>query len=118
MIEPALRLRQRLIVSSLLALIVITIVIGMGMGYASLSYDRLIPTILGQGSFKEEFVLFSVRLPRILITLLAGMGLALSGAILQGTARLAADSDRPDRGRLLHGAVRGNDRPDLLGGAH
>ncbi|MFL1676206.1 iron ABC transporter permease [Paenibacillus thiaminolyticus] len=87
MIEPALRIRQRLIVSSLLALIVITIVIGMGMGYASLSYDRLIPTILGQGSFKEEFVLFSVRLPRILITLLAGMGLALSGAILQGITR-------------------------------
>ncbi|MFD3271131.1 FecCD family ABC transporter permease [Paenibacillus dendritiformis] len=87
MIEPALRLRQRLIVTSLLALIVITIVIGMGMGYASLSYDRLIPTILGQGSFKEEFVLFSVRLPRILITLLAGMGLALSGAILQGITR-------------------------------
>ncbi|CAH8720547.1 iron ABC transporter permease [Paenibacillus thiaminolyticus] len=87
MIEPALRARQRLIVSSLLALIVITIVLGMGMGYASLSYDRLIPTLLGQGSFKEEFVLFSVRLPRIVITLLAGMGLALSGAILQGITR-------------------------------
>ena len=59
----------------------------MGLGYASLSYDRLIPTIIGQGTFKEEFVLFSIRLPRIFITLLAGMALALSGAILQGVTR-------------------------------
>ena len=57
------------------------------MGYSSLSYDRLLPTLFGQGTFKEEFVLFSVRLPRIIITLLAGMALALSGAILQGITR-------------------------------
>jgi len=62
-------------------------VIGLGIGYSSLSYDRLIPTFLGQGTFKEEFVLFSIRLPRIIITLLAWMGLALSGAILQGITR-------------------------------
>jgi len=57
------------------------------MGYSSLSYNRLIPTLLGQGTFKEEFVLFSIRLPRIVITLLAGMALALSGTILQGITR-------------------------------
>jgi iron complex transport system permease protein len=87
MIQPALIKKQRIIICVLLALISITIVIGMGMGYASLSYDRLIPTLLGQGTFKEEFILFSVRLPRIFITLLAGMALALSGAILQGITR-------------------------------
>ena len=59
----------------------------MGLGSAALSYDRLIPTLMGQGSFKEEFVLYSLRLPRIIITLLAGMALALSGAILQGITR-------------------------------
>ena len=32
-------------------------------------------------------MLFSVRLPRIVITLLAGMALALSGALLQGITR-------------------------------
>ena len=42
---------------------------------------------MGQGTFKEEFVLFSFRLPRIIITLLAGMAFALSGAILQGITR-------------------------------
>jgi iron complex transport system permease protein len=65
----------------------ITIIIGTGVGYSSLSYDRLLPTLIGEGTFKEEFVLFSIRLPRIIITLLAGMALALSGAILQGITR-------------------------------
>ncbi|MDF2681100.1 MAG: iron transporter permease, partial [Brevibacillus sp.] len=63
------------------------VVIGMGMGYSSLSYNRLIPTLIGQGTFKEEFVLFQIRLPRLIITWLAGMALALSGAILQGVTR-------------------------------
>jgi iron complex transport system permease protein len=87
MIHPSLLKKQRIIFISLLALILITLVVGLGLGPASLSYDRLIPTLLGQGNFKEEFVLFSVRLPRIIITLLAGMALALSGAILQGITR-------------------------------
>lgn len=87
MIHPALLRKQRMLLCLLLMLIIMTTVIGMGLGYSSLSYDRLIPTLLGQGSFKEEFVLFSVRLPRIIITLLAGMALALSGAILQGITR-------------------------------
>ena len=87
MIHPRLIKKQRIIIGISLLLILVTIIIGMGMGYSSLSYNRLLPTLFGQGTFKEEFVLFSVRLPRILITLLAGMALALSGAILQGITR-------------------------------
>lgn len=87
MIQPGLLKKQRLILCSLLILIVATAIIGMGMGYSTLSYDRLLPTLFGQGTFKEEFVLFSIRLPRLIITVLAGMALALSGAILQGITR-------------------------------
>lgn len=87
MIHPAAIRKQRLILCLLVAMTAAVVVIGMGVGYASLSYDRLLPTLLGQGTFKEEFVLFSVRLPRLLITWLAGMALALSGAILQGITR-------------------------------
>lgn len=87
MIEPALIMKQRMTLCILLVLIAITVIIGTCLGYSALSYDRLIPTLLGQGTFKEEFVLFSIRLPRIIITLLAGMALALSGAILQGITR-------------------------------
>ncbi len=84
---PSILRKQRLIILALLILTITTIVIGMGLGSASLSYDRLLPTLMGQGSFKEEFVLYSLRLPRIIITVLAGMALALSGAILQGITR-------------------------------
>jgi iron complex transport system permease protein len=87
MIQPALLRKQRITLIILFALILVTIVVGLGLGFSSVSYDRLIPTLLGQGTFKEEFVLFSIRLPRIVITLLAGMALALSGAILQGITR-------------------------------
>ncbi|CAM3297633.1 iron ABC transporter permease [Brevibacillus invocatus] len=87
MIQPALLKKQRITLAVLLALIVTTSLIGLGTGYSSLSFDRLIPTLFGQGTFKEEFVLFSVRLPRLVVTLLAGMALALSGAILQGITR-------------------------------
>ncbi|MGF9977453.1 iron ABC transporter permease [Viridibacillus arvi] len=87
MIAPHLIRRQRLIIFILCALIIATFIIGLGMGASSVSFDRIIPTILGNGTFKEEFVLFSIRLPRILITVLAGMALALSGSILQSITR-------------------------------
>ncbi|MDF2613371.1 MAG: iron transporter permease [Clostridia bacterium] len=79
--------KQRIILTILLLFITFTVIIGMGLGYSSLSYNRILPTLMGQGTFKETFVLFSIRLPRIIITLLAGMALALSGAILQGITR-------------------------------
>jgi iron complex transport system permease protein len=87
MIQSQLIKKQRILIIILLALIVLTAFISAGIGYSSLSFNRLLPTILGNGTFKEEFVLFSVRLPRIVITILAGMALALSGAILQGITR-------------------------------
>ncbi|GGC76646.1 iron ABC transporter permease [Thalassobacillus devorans] len=87
MIHPDLIKKQRMLMVILTCLIIVTILVSMGMGYSSVSFDRILPTLLGNGTFKEEFVLFSIRLPRIIITLLAGMALALSGAILQGITR-------------------------------
>ncbi|MFA9456510.1 FecCD family ABC transporter permease [Halalkalibacter sp. AB-rgal2] len=87
MIHPAVIKRQRLLIGLLLLLIFLTAFVGIGLGYSSVSFNRIVPTILGHGTFKEEFVFFSIRLPRIIVTILAGMALALSGAILQGITR-------------------------------
>lgn len=87
MIPKGLIKKQRVFVVILSILILTTAIMSAGIGYSSLSFDRLLPTLFGHGTFKEEFVLFSIRLPRIVITLLAGMALALSGAILQGITR-------------------------------
>ncbi|MBS7531901.1 iron ABC transporter permease [Hazenella sp. IB182353] len=83
MIRPTRIRKKRMLIVLFFLFIVITSIVSMGLGYSSLSYSRLIPTFLGEGTFKEEFVLFSIRLPRIVITILAGMALALAGAILQ-----------------------------------
>lgn len=87
MIHPSIIKKQRVIVATLFVLIVLTMIASLGLGYSSVSYDRILPTIFGNGTFKEEFVLFEIRLPRIIVTLLAGMALAISGAILQGLTR-------------------------------
>ncbi len=87
MIRSSLLKRQKILFFGLIFLLVATAFIGIGVGYSTVSYGQLIPTLFGQGTFKDEFILFSIRLPRILITVLAGMALALSGAILQGVTR-------------------------------
>ncbi|MGG0657196.1 FecCD family ABC transporter permease [Rummeliibacillus pycnus] len=79
--------KQRIVLLILTLLILGTMVISLGMGASAVSFDRIIPTLFGHGTFKDEFVLFSIRLPRIIITLLAGMALALSGSILQSITR-------------------------------
>lgn len=81
--------KQRIMVVCLLAAIAITAFISLGVGYSSVSFDRILPTLLGQGTVKEQFVLFSIRMPKICITLLAGMALALSGSVLQTVTRNA-----------------------------
>lgn len=87
MIHARLLKKQRLILLGLIILIVVTALVGMGLGDASLSYNRLPSVLFGHGTLKENFILFSIRLPRLVITVLAGMALAVSGAILQGMTR-------------------------------
>lgn len=87
MIHPALIRRQRLILTTLSILIILTILISIRVGYSPLSYDKIIKVLLGEGSSKDNFILLSIRLPRIILTLLTGMALALSGSILQGITR-------------------------------
>ncbi|MEF2292473.1 FecCD family ABC transporter permease [Virgibacillus dokdonensis] len=87
MIPSQLIRKQRIIIFILLLLIIMTSIIAIGVGPSSVSMDRLIPTILGNGTFKEDFVFFSIRLPRLIIIVLAGMALSLSGAILQALTR-------------------------------
>lgn len=65
------------------SLLVAVFVISMATGQVSLSVTQLGRTLIGQGTDIENLILFEFRLPRILVTILAGMGLAVAGAILQ-----------------------------------
>ena len=87
MIRSARYSKQVVAIAIVLLLILATFVASTAIGSGALSFDRLLQTLFGHGTTKENLVLFSIRLPRIVVTLLAGMGLALSGAILQGVTR-------------------------------
>ncbi|CQR48421.1 Iron-uptake system permease protein FeuC [Paraliobacillus sp. PM-2] len=87
MIHPSIIKKQRIILLFLFLAIICAFFISIALGYASLPVSRLLPTLFGQGTMKEEFILFTIRLPRVLITILAGIALATSGAILQGITK-------------------------------
>nr|WP_211237414.1 iron ABC transporter permease [Paucisalibacillus globulus] len=53
-------------------------------GVISISFQEVIETIFQNGSKKNELILFEFRLPGIILAILIGIGLAVSGAILQG----------------------------------
>lgn len=68
-------------------ILMVAFVISVATGQASLSPFELWQTFIGQGTAKQQLILFEFRLPRIFVTILAGMGLAISGAILQSITR-------------------------------
>ncbi len=58
-------------------------------GTLSIAPLKVIQTLFGHGDFESATVLYDYRMPRIIITMLAGIGLGISGAILQGLSRNA-----------------------------
>ncbi|MFC9540998.1 FecCD family ABC transporter permease [Lysinibacillus sp. NPDC056959] len=78
-----------LILGTLALLIVITFVISMNTGVIKLTPMEVFRTLFGQGDAQQQLILFEFRLPRIVIAVLVGMGLAVSGAILQGISKNA-----------------------------
>lgn len=81
--------RNTTIVLGCAVLLLISFVISMNTGYTKLSPQDTLRTLLGGGTDKENLILFSFRLPRIVISILIGAGLALSGCIIQGISKNA-----------------------------
>ncbi|ACS98887.1 FecCD family ABC transporter permease [Paenibacillus sp. JDR-2] len=71
----------------LMTICVVVLLFSLNTGTIKLSPMQVLRTLLGLGTAKEETVLFDYRMPRILITMLAGIGLGISGSILQGIFR-------------------------------
>jgi iron complex transport system permease protein len=85
---------QLAIVVAFAALLVAAILVSLAIGRFPVSIDRVLgillaPAIGGTVDWKptEELVVWTVRLPRVLLAGVAGAGLALSGAVLQGIFR-------------------------------
>ncbi|MBS4209320.1 iron ABC transporter permease [Bacillus sp. FJAT-50079] len=78
-----------LIIFTILLLIIVMFIVSMNTGYIRLSPWELIQTLFGMGTSKQSLILFEFRLPRIVIAILVGMALAVSGSIFQGVSRNA-----------------------------
>ncbi|SEN93495.1 iron complex transport system permease protein [Mesobacillus persicus] len=68
----------------LFALIVVMFFVSLSTGVIKIAPGDVIKTLFNQGTDRQELVLFDFRLPGILLALLIGAGLAVSGVILQG----------------------------------
>lgn len=83
------RTRAITVITIISALIVLAFVISMNTGFISLSPMDVLKTLFGAGTAKQELILFEFRLPRIVLSILVGAGLAVSGCIFQGISRNA-----------------------------
>lgn len=73
-----------LMISLLILLIFIMIFVSLSIGVIKIAPKEVIQTIFNQGTDQQKLVLFDFRLPGIVLCLLIGAGLAVSGTILQG----------------------------------
>ncbi len=62
-------------------------VVDVGVGEYPIAPLEVIKTVLGRGESDHDFIVNTLRLPRAVVAALVGMGMALSGAILQGLTR-------------------------------
>ncbi|MDR2135562.1 MAG: iron ABC transporter permease [Treponema sp.] len=72
-----------------LLLLFLSFMVSMNTGYTKISPQDTLRILFGGGTDKENLILFEFRLPRIVISLLVGAGLALSGCVIQGIAKNA-----------------------------
>ncbi len=52
-----------------------------------MTFTEFFRTLLGMGSATEQMILYEFRMPRLLVTVLSGAALALSGALLQSITK-------------------------------
>ncbi|MBW4080659.1 iron ABC transporter permease [Paenibacillus sp. S150] len=74
---------------TLLLFAVGVVTISLNTGSISLPPLTVWKTLLGQGTSENSMILFEYRMPRIIVTMLAGIGLGISGAVFQGATRNA-----------------------------
>ncbi|MEM9835476.1 MAG: iron ABC transporter permease [Bacteroidota bacterium] len=71
----------------LFALIVISAILSLWLGAYSLDSGELLAAIGGKGTATHNYLIWQIRLPRIILALVIGGGLALTGAAIQGLFR-------------------------------
>ncbi|WP_283589277.1 FecCD family ABC transporter permease [Staphylococcus nepalensis] len=87
MIDPKLRHKQLLTMAILIILVLLACAWSMTSGEYKMSIGTFFKTLIGQGEYTDTLILMEFRLPRMIITILAGAALAMSGAIIQSVTK-------------------------------
>lgn len=67
----------------LLMAVLVLFLYGLAYGFIKMEISDVIKALLGRGTEAGTFTIWTLRMPRLLITLIMGMALALSGSVLQ-----------------------------------
>ncbi|TFD33911.1 FecCD family ABC transporter permease [Cryobacterium cryoconiti] len=81
------RRRENRLVLLLLAAVLVVAAVSLAVGAYSLSAPDLLRTLMGQGTGSENFIVLKLRLPRLVLAVLAGVAFAVSGALFQSLLR-------------------------------
>ncbi|MBP1903718.1 iron complex transport system permease protein [Paenibacillus turicensis] len=79
--------KSMLVIAICIILFLATGVVGTSLGSDFISPLDVIRTIFGWNGGEHDFVVLTLRLPRVLLSLLVGAALGMSGALLQGIIR-------------------------------
>lgn len=93
------------LICSVVIILTLTI-ISLNSGALSMSPREVLKAIIGHGDERGLLVFWNIRLPRVIVALVAGMGLAIAGCVMQNTLRnpLASPSTLGVSGAAVFGA--------------
>ncbi|WP_333648115.1 FecCD family ABC transporter permease [Lacrimispora sp.] len=79
--------RGRLVFLIMTAVMVLVAVISMNSGKMNLTPGEVLHVIIGKGTSQQNLVVLEFRLPRMILSILVGVGMGVSGCIMQSLLR-------------------------------
>ncbi|MEO0636814.1 MAG: iron ABC transporter permease [Pseudomonadota bacterium] len=88
------RTRKGIAATALAATLCVGMIAGLALGSSFMPVDRVLAALASEGSRADTIIIWNLRMPRMLMAVLAGAALAVAGTLLQRTTRnpLAAPS--------------------------
>ncbi|MFV0352550.1 MAG: FecCD family ABC transporter permease [Oscillospiraceae bacterium] len=79
--------RGVLVLVVLVAIMLAVAVVSINAGKMNLTPAEVLRVVLGRGTKKQNLIVFEFRLPRIVLAILVGMGMGVSGCVMQSLLR-------------------------------
>ncbi|EGW40975.1 iron ABC transporter permease [Desulfosporosinus sp. OT] len=79
--------KKKLILLGLLVMTALLSLYAISAGSAELTPWQVVLTLLGRTEGQSQIIIWSIRLPRVLASMVAGIGLAVAGAVMQNILR-------------------------------